>query len=106
MADPLITELEVCYALECFNSNTNTGPYGFFPVFLKLQFPLLARLTLAFKLPVAKVSLAGDEVGGKNTPPRPISFATAKAITRRTVANPPVNRPRFSMVGEDFPWNA
>ncbi len=33
-------------------------------------------------------------------PPRPISFVTAKAITRRKVTDQPSNRPRTAMVYE------
>ncbi len=40
------------------------------------------------------------------TPPQPISFATAKALIRRTVTDPSPNRPRTVMVYEHFSWKA
>ncbi len=41
-----------------------------------------------------------------DTPPRPISFATTKALIRCTVTDPPSNRPRTAMVYEHFSWKA
>ncbi len=40
------------------------------------------------------------------TPPRLLSFATAKALIRRTVTDPSPNRPRTAMVYEHFSWKA
>ncbi len=37
-----------------------------------------------------------------DTPPRPISFATAKALIRRTITEPRLNRSRTVMVHENF----
>ncbi len=39
-----------------------------------------------------------------DNPPRPISFATAKTLIRRTIIDPPLNRPRTAMVDEILPW--
>ncbi len=52
---------------------------------------------------------AADELGkaaATDTPLRPISFATPKALIRRTVTDPPLNRPRTAMVYERFSWKA
>ncbi len=50
--------------------------------------------------------LAKAAATATDTPPRPISFATAKALIRRTVTDPPSNRPRTAMVYEHFSWKA
>ncbi len=50
--------------------------------------------------------LAKAAVTATDTPPRPISFATAKALIRRTVPDAPSNRPQTAMVYEHFSWKA
>ncbi len=40
------------------------------------------------------------------TPPRRISFATAKAIIRRTLTDPPSYRPLTATMYEHFFWKA
>ncbi len=50
--------------------------------------------------------LAKTAATATNTPPQPISFATAKARIRCTVTNPPSNKPRTAMVNEHFSWKA
>ncbi len=50
--------------------------------------------------------LAKAAATATDTPPRTISFATAKALIRRTVTDPSPNRPRTAMVYEHFPWKA
>ncbi len=46
--------------------------------------------------------LAKAAATATDTPPRPISFATAKALIRCTVTEPPPNRPQTAMVYEHF----
>ncbi len=59
--------------------------------------------------------IPGNEAAGElakaaatatDTPPRPISFATANALIRRTVTDPSPNKPRTAMVYEHFAWKA
>ncbi len=44
--------------------------------------------------------LAKAAATATDTPPRPILFASAKALIRRTATDPPSNRPRTAMVYE------
>ncbi len=50
--------------------------------------------------------LAKAAATATDTPPRPISFAIAKVLIRRTVTDPSPNRPRTAMVYEHFSWKA
>ncbi len=51
-------------------------------------------------------ALAKAAATATDAPPRPISFATAKALIRRTVTDPPSNRARIAMVYEPYSWKA
>ncbi len=53
---------------------------------------------------VAADELAKAAATVTDMPPPPISFATAKALIRRTITDPSPNRPRTAMVYEHFSW--